>query len=176
MTRINGETKARVARPDRLAAGYRISVVVLHHQHHYHRHQHRHHDPCCRHQHCHDQRHQGVGERTPCISVTAPDDNEEEGKRREEEVSIRIVRIMIIIIKINCDDDLKSTLHRFHGTVVDCRWTAATQVHSALFFHLCLLIIWMSLYSRIAILVAVIIIFFISMSSSFLSYLIGDIS
>ena len=35
MTRINGETKARVARPDRLAAGYRISVVVLHHQHHY---------------------------------------------------------------------------------------------------------------------------------------------
>ena len=108
--------------------------------------------------------------------MTAPDDNEEEGKRREEEVSIRIVRIMIIIIKINCDDDLKSTLHRFHGTVVDCQWTAATQVHSALFFHLCLLIIWMSLYSRIAILVAVIIIFFISMSSSFLSYLIGDIS
>ena len=107
--------------------------------------------------------------------MTAPDDNEEEGKRREEEVSVMIV-IIIIIVKINCDDDLKSTLHRFHGTVVDCQWTVATQVHSALFFHLCLLIIWMSLYSRIAILVAVIIIFFISMSSSFLSYLIGDIS
>jgi len=27
----------------------------------------------------------GASERTPCISVTAPDDNEEEGKRKEEE-------------------------------------------------------------------------------------------